>query len=113
MFAGCLQIMWAHSHLIRVEGGGYSQIIRAENADVCRSYGLCLQAASAIILWNTVYLWRVVEHLRKQGVVIVLSDLAHISPLGWEHINLTGDYHWDAELSFGLNQFRPLHGQSC
>jgi len=38
--------MWAHSHLIRVEGGGYSQIIRAENADVCRSYGLCLQAAS-------------------------------------------------------------------
>jgi GNAT superfamily N-acetyltransferase len=38
--------MWAHSHLIRVEGIGYSQIIQAENADVCRSYGLCLQAAT-------------------------------------------------------------------
>ena len=37
--------MWAHSHLIRAGGVGYSQIIRAENADVCRSYGLCLQAA--------------------------------------------------------------------
>jgi len=47
MFAGCLQIMWAHSHLIRAGGVGYSQIIRAENADVCRSYGLCLQAATA------------------------------------------------------------------
>src|SRR6516164_4654670 len=23
------------------------------------------------------------------------SDLAHLSPLGWEHINLTGDYHWE------------------
>jgi hypothetical protein len=46
MFAGCLQIMWAHSHLIRVEGIGYLQIIRAEKADVCRSYGLCLQAAT-------------------------------------------------------------------
>ena len=23
------------------------------------------------------------------------GDLAHLSPLGWEHINLTGDYHWD------------------
>jgi len=46
MFAGCLQIMWAHSHLIRAEGVGYSQIIRAENADVCRPYGLCLQAAT-------------------------------------------------------------------
>jgi len=46
MFAGCLQIMWAHSHLIRAGGVGYSQIIRAEIADVCRSYGLCLQAAT-------------------------------------------------------------------
>ena len=48
MFAGCLQIMWAHSHLIRAGGVGYSQIIQAENADVCRSYGLCLQAATGI-----------------------------------------------------------------
>ena len=28
--------MWAHSHLIRVEGNGYSQIFRTENAVVCR-----------------------------------------------------------------------------
>jgi hypothetical protein len=46
MFAGCLQIMRAHSHLIRVGGAGYSQIIRAESADVCRSYELCLQSAT-------------------------------------------------------------------
>ena len=47
MFAGCLQIMWADLQLIRVEGIGYLQIIRAEKADVCKSYGLCLQAATA------------------------------------------------------------------
>ena len=47
MFAGCLQIMWAHSHLIRAEGIGYLQLIRAEKTDVCSSYGLCLQAATA------------------------------------------------------------------
>lgn len=46
MFAGCLQIIRVHWHLIRVEGIGYFQIIRAENADVCRSYGLCLQAVT-------------------------------------------------------------------
>jgi hypothetical protein len=23
--------------------------------------------------------------------------LAHLSPLGWEHVNLTGDYIWSAE----------------
>ena len=41
-----LQIMWAHLQLIRVEGIGYLQIIRAEKTDVCSSYGLCLQAAT-------------------------------------------------------------------
>jgi hypothetical protein len=39
-------MMWVHSQLIQVEGVGYSQIIRAEKADVCRSYGLCLQATT-------------------------------------------------------------------
>jgi hypothetical protein len=47
MFAGCLQIMWAHSQLIQVEWVGYSQIIQAENADVCRSCDLYLQAVTA------------------------------------------------------------------
>jgi hypothetical protein len=46
MFAGCLQIMWAHSQLIQVGGIGYSQIIQAENADVCRSCDLYLQAVT-------------------------------------------------------------------
>lgn len=72
-----------------------------------RAGGLNLIVA-AIILWNTVYLWRVVDHLRNQGKEPAISDLAHLSPLGWEHINLTGDYHWEAEQSFGINQFRPL-----
>ncbi len=31
MFAGCLQIMWAHWQLIRVDGVGYLQLIRAQN----------------------------------------------------------------------------------
>jgi hypothetical protein len=51
MFAGCLQIMWAHLQLIRVEGVGYSQLIRAEKADVCRSCDLCLQAATDSVIF--------------------------------------------------------------
>ena len=31
--------------------------------------------------------------------------LAHLSPLGWEHINLTGDYVWKPE---GGTRRRPL-----
>ena len=36
--------------------------------------------------------------------------LAHLSPLGWEHVNLTGDYIWSAErpVTESRDGFRPL-----
>ncbi len=34
--------------------------------------------------------------------------LAHLAPLGWQHINLTGDYLWDADGERGQDGFRPL-----
>ena len=54
-----------------------------------RASGLNL-LVTAIILWNTRYLERAVATLRK---VENVPDqmLAHLSPLGWEHVNLTGD----------------------
>jgi TnpA family transposase len=72
-----------------------------------RASGLNLLVA-AIILWNTTYLQRTVGHLRTQGHPPAPGDLAHLSPLGWEHINLTGDYHWDTSPPLGPDQFRPL-----
>lgn len=56
--------------------------------------GLNLLTA-AIILWNTVYLAKALDELRGQGVVIDETLLPHVAPLGWEHINLTGDYAWE------------------
>ena len=70
-----------------------------------RASGLNLLVA-AIILWNTVYLQRAVDHLRKQGIEPGPTDLAHLSPLGWAHITLIGDYHWEVEPSM-----RPVLSQ--
>ena len=55
-----------------------------------RASGLNL-LVTAITLWNTRYLNRAIAALRETEAV---PDhlLAHLSPLGWEHINLTGDY---------------------
>jgi hypothetical protein len=61
---------------------------------------------AAIVHWNTVYLDRAVQHLGAQGIVIPDSLLAHVAPLGWEHIALTGDYVWPA--TNDLTGFRPL-----
>ena len=70
-----------------------------------RASGLNL-AVAAIILWNTLYLGRAVDELRSRGEIIPDELLAHIAPLGWEHIAFNGDYVWPAE-PLG-NAFRPL-----
>jgi len=72
-----------------------------------RASGLALVTA-AIALWNTVYLGRAVEALRQGGETIPDALLAHFAPLGWQHINLTGDYLRDVGSSFGPDGFRPL-----
>lgn len=56
-----------------------------------RASGLNLVVA-AILLWNTVYLERAVQALRDAGKDMDNALLQHLSPLGWEPINLTGDY---------------------
>ena len=60
-----------------------------------RASGLTL-FVTAIVLWNTRHLERAVAALR-QTEDVPDQLLAHLSPLGWEHVNLTGDYIWSAE----------------
>ena len=72
-----------------------------------RASGLALVVA-AITLWNTAYLSRALDTLRRSGEVVPDELLAHIAPLGWQHINLTGDYLWAAEPQIGPDGFRPL-----
>ena len=72
-----------------------------------RTSGLNLVTA-AIVLWNTVYLERAANALRSHGHVIDDSLLQYLSPLGWEHINLTGDYLWRSSAKIGAGKFRPL-----
>ena len=73
-----------------------------------RASGLNLVTA-AIILWNTVYLERAVQALQDYGQIIDMGLLKHLSPLGWDHINLTGDYTWQNIRSVEKDKFRPLN----
>ena len=72
-----------------------------------RASGLNLIVA-AIILWNTVYLERAIAALREHGIAIEDESLVHLSPIGWEHINLTGDYTWQSTGRVPKGKFRPL-----
>ena len=70
-----------------------------------RASGLNLLTA-ALVLWNTVYLQRAVQALRAHGQPVDEALLPYLSPLGWEHINLTGDYSWRTKRATG--KFQPL-----
>ena len=58
-----------------------------------RIAGLNLLTA-IIIYWNTKQLGMAVAQRRKAGLDCSPELLAHISPLGWAHILLTGEYRW-------------------
>jgi hypothetical protein len=38
--------------------------------------------------------------------------LQHVSPLGWEHTNLTGDYTWHTSKRVAKGGYRPLRPPS-
>lgn len=80
---------------------------RTPQAQQYRASGLNLVIA-LIATWNTVYLGRAIEELRRQNFPFKEEWLAHVSPLGWAHIKLTGDYVWEPSKSPQKGEFRPL-----
>ena len=65
-----------------------------------RMAGLNLLAA-IVIYWNTLKLGEAVLAREKAGIATPAEFLAHVSPLGWEHINLSGEYRWPGTASQG------------
>jgi hypothetical protein len=63
---------------------------------------------AVVVLWNTVYLERAAHALRSNRYAVDNALLQYLSPLGWEHINLTGDYLWRSSAKIGGGKFRPL-----
>jgi hypothetical protein len=75
-----------------------------------RASGLTLVTA-AIVLWNTVYIERAIDASARNHQVVDAELLKYLSPLGWEHVNLTGDYQWRGK-RLAQGRFRPLRIQN-
>ncbi len=66
---------------------------RSSEGQHYRMAGLNLLAA-IVIHWNTAHLGEAVRQRKHAGLTVEPEFLAHISPLGWAHILLTGEYWW-------------------
>ncbi|MCA1700594.1 MAG: transposase, partial [Actinobacteria bacterium] len=62
--------------------------------DLLRVAGSLLQRhiVNAIVLYNTIYTQRALDHLAGQGLAIDDADVERLSPLATDHITLTGRY---------------------
>ena len=64
---------------------------------------------NVIVLWNTIYMDAVLQQLRREGYPVREEDVARLSPLIYEHINLLGRYSFalpDAVLRGELRRLR-------
>jgi len=66
---------------------------RSDAAQQKRAMALNLVIA-AITFWNTIYMGKAASHLKQNSPLYDAKLLAHTSPLGWEHVILSGDFDW-------------------
>jgi len=60
--------------------------------DAFRLIRLLGLVVNAIILWNTLYINAAIEQLATERYEVNPDDVARLSPLVFEHINLLGRY---------------------
>jgi TnpA family transposase len=83
-------------------------IDRTHETQQFRASGLNLIIA-AIVYWNSTYIADAVAYLRSSGDHIPDELLAHISPVGWNHIGFSGDFLWDRAAISALKGRKPLN----
>lgn len=84
--------------------------IKTQSDEQLRHQVGCLNLlTNIIIVWNTVYMHRVVKQLRAEGSSIEDEDLKHIWPTHFDHINIYGKYLFDIdgmETDGGMRELR-------
>ena len=73
--------------------------------------------AVVIIFWNTARLGEIVDGIQAEGYDVPVELLRHVTPLGWEHIILTGGPLWGscsaAKRCSSNGGFGPKDALSC
>jgi TnpA family transposase len=85
--------------------GELRQRYREGQEDQLSALGLVV---NMIILWNTIYMDQALTHLSLEGYPSADTDIARLSPLGHEHINFLGRYHFVLPEAIQRGEYRPL-----
>ena len=89
--------------------GELRQHYREGQEDQLGALGLVL---NMIVLWNTIYMEAILKQLRADGYPVKEEDVARLSPLLHEHINMLGRYSFLVPESVVKGELRPLRNPS-
>src|SRR5215210_1752854 len=89
--------------------GELRQRYREGQEDQLGALGLVV---NAIILWNTIYMDAALAQLRAERFDVRDDDVARLSPLGHEHINMLGRYAFSLPEAVARGELRPLRDPS-
>ena len=79
------------SHLYFANQG---QLKTKQDEQLHNQVGCLNLVTNLILIWNTVYMHEIVQHLRQEGQLIRDDDLMHIWPTRHAHINIYGKYYF-------------------
>jgi TnpA family transposase len=85
--------------------GELRQRYREGQEDQLGTLGLVV---NIIVLWNTIYMEAALDQLRREGYPVRDQDVAHLSPLIYDHINVLGRYSFAVPESVARGELRPL-----
>ena len=85
--------------------GELRQRYREGQEDQLGALGLVV---NVIVLWNTIYMDAALDQLRAEGFDVRSEDVARLSPLGFEHINMLGRYAFTLPDAVARGELRPL-----
>ena len=85
--------------------GELRQRYRQGQEDQLSALGLIV---NVIVLWNTIYMDAALRQLRQEGFEVRDEDVARLSPLGYEHINMLGRYTFTLPQRIARGELRPL-----
>ena len=85
--------------------GELRQRYREGQEDQLGALGLVV---NAVVLWNTIYMDAALRQLSSEGFEVRDEDVARLSPLGHEHINVLGRYTFTLPEPIANGELRPL-----
>ena len=90
--------------------GELRQRYREGQEDQLGALGLVV---NAIILWNTIYIDAALDQLRAEGFDMRDEDVARLSPLAHEHVNMLGRYAFTLPEPVARGELRPLRSPAA